>query len=120
MNRFSFREVFTDVRHGGPEELARHQDRTLLLVWPFSYLRSDIPWDADCLEHFCGDFVIYVGEWEGQTLNQCHPPGWTSSAPFQRKLYEEFECVERIEIPRWPRLMDDLSVWKRRCTSGNA
>merc|ERR1712125_110392 len=61
LNKFSFREAFTDVRPGGPEVLAGHQDRTLLIVWPYSYLRLDSPWDAACLEHFCGDFVIYVG-----------------------------------------------------------
>lgn len=110
-----FCEQFTEIKHGGAKQLIRHVDCTLLLVWPCSSSTSDGPWDADCLDAFQGSHVIYVGEWEGQTCTQLGA-GSTSSAQFQNRLREEFECVERIEIPRWPHMMDDLSVWKRRCT----
>lgn len=108
-----FCEPFTEIRSGSVKELANHPDRTLLLVWPYSQSSADGPWDAGCLDFFQGDHVIYVGEWEGQTCDHLGP-GATSSAAFQTRLLSEFECVQRMQIPHWPHLQDDLSVWKRR------
>eukprot|EP00958_Prasinococcus_capsulatus_P015724 scaffold1687_cov405-Prasinococcus_capsulatus_cf.AAC.4 len=45
---------------GGPEKLESHRDRALFLCWP---PRGDAM-AMECLHHYEGDTVIYVGEWE--------------------------------------------------------
>ena len=113
-NRFFAREL-TEVVLGGPKDLAGHSNRTLLLVWPSSPLDKDLgnrEWDAECLEHYTGDTVIYVGEWQGQT-RAANGYGVTSSMKFQTELEQGFHMVERVAIPQWPYQSDDLTVWKR-------
>jgi hypothetical protein len=39
--------------------------------------------------------------------------GRTSSAEFQVQLSEQFHCLLKIDLPRFPFSSDSLSVWKR-------
>ena len=39
--------------------------------------------------------------------------GRTSSAEFQLQLSEQFHCLLKIDLPRFPFSYDSLSVWKR-------
>eukprot|EP00873_Tetraselmis_striata_P044078 jgi/Tetstr1/464342/TSEL_009138.t2 len=72
------------------------------------------PWDVVALEAYPGDVVIYVGEWEGQTLDPRHTFGCSSSGEFQRALRRGFTCVQRVPVPWYRNVRDDLSVWRRR------
>ena len=76
-----------------------------------------------CLEKFRGMFLIHIGEMiHGGTLSGAlqSPWGRTTAADFQVKLAEDFHCLLRAEIPRFPFSYDQLSVWKRsRRVSGN-
>ena len=107
------------VQRGGPHELAHVEDRTLLLCWP----PADDPMAEECLRHYKGDCVVYVGEWEdGMVLDghaydttAAHPGGPSCATPnFREKLVQEFQLVQRVEIPRWPTVADDLTVWARK------
>ncbi len=91
-NRF-FASTFTHVAAGEPADLARHPDRTLFLCWPHSAAEeAGRAWDAECLEHYRGNTVIYVGESAGRTATAHAPHGVTSTAEFQRQLSESFRC----------------------------
>lgn len=92
--------TWTTVLKGGPADLAKHGDRTLLLVWP--------PMDsmaADCLGHYPGDHVVYVGE---------GPGGCTADDRFFELLEAGWEFVEGCPVPQWDRVHDYLSVYRRR------
>jgi hypothetical protein len=61
--------------------LAIHDNaqRGLLLVWPYEG-EEERGWDHECLEHFRGDVLIYVGDW-GQRSRSYRPvsrafPSW--------------------------------------------
>lgn len=44
-----------------------------------------------------------------------HPGGPSCATPnFREKLVQEFQLVQRVEIPRWPTVADDLTVWARK------
>lgn len=97
-------KLWTEVRRGGVEWAARSWGSTLFLCWP--PYRTSMAYDA--LMRYTqagGQTVIYVGEGE---------PGCTGDANFHAALAEGWECVERVSIPRWEGMRDDLSVWKRK------
>lgn len=99
------------VRQGGPEELAGHSDRTLLMVWPPLYGGTEHDEDGEqeadiaCLDHWHGSTLVYVGE----SANGC-----TGSRAFHERLEAEFETVETVSIPQWPGLHDYLTVYRRK------
>lgn len=84
----------------GTEAVERYPERTLLIVWP----DYNQPWPAEVLDAYKGDTAIYVGE---------GPGGCTGDKRFHKLLGEEFECVERITIPTFFTVHDDLTLWRR-------
>eukprot|EP00026_Physarum_polycephalum_P010766 Phypoly_transcript_10945.p1 GENE.Phypoly_transcript_10945~~Phypoly_transcript_10945.p1 ORF type:complete len:410 (-),score=36.33 Phypoly_transcript_10945:31-1194(-) len=106
----------TSIEHGGPNDLEKYSDRTLLLCWPDDYHSSDkqmFTFAADCLAHYKGKCIIYIGDWKGTALGASEY-GYTSSREFQDRLQREFSKVQRIFVPNWPMVADDLTVWERR------
>jgi hypothetical protein len=96
-----FRELWTDVVRGGPEALAGHADRTLLLCWPD-------PWtgmDEAALRAHAGRRLAHVGE------AGARGPG---TEGFRRLLSSEWRPIERTRVPRWPGCHDRLVVYERR------
>jgi hypothetical protein len=114
------------VAQGDESIVARHADRTLLLVWP----TRDEVWAADALDRFHsagGDTVVVVGEASG---------GRTGDARFHTLLGESDGClacrygvldvactcgiepawseIDRVVLPHWPGQHDDLHVYRRR------
>jgi len=100
-------ETWTEVLTGGPEQMGQHRDRTLFLCWP----PYDTPMGLGHLVAHAGNWFIYVGEGSG---------GCTGDDAFHEYLREHFECVERVEIPQWDGIYDDLSIWARRDLPQNA
>lgn len=92
---------WTEVTYGTPESLRDHSDRTLLLVWP-PYVE---PMAHECLIHYGGNRVIYVGEGSG---------GCTADDQFHEKLEEWWEQVDRVSVPQWGGIFDGMEVWERR------
>jgi hypothetical protein len=93
-------ELWTEVLRGGPERLAGHADRALLLCWPD-------PWsgmDEASLRAYPGGRVLYVGEPGG---------GGPGTAGFRRLLALRWRLVERVPVPRWARCRDRLTVYVR-------
>lgn len=77
--------------------------RTLFICWPHF---DDGAWDGRVLRLYrlCGgQRFVYVGEDNG---------GCTGSPLFWLELDKNWECVERIPVPSWPGIHDELSVWK--------
>ncbi|KAG2438750.1 hypothetical protein HXX76_005294 [Chlamydomonas incerta] len=84
----------------GPEFLARHggcRDRALLLCWAATWELAD-----KCVAAYRGDIVVAVTEpdmgaiWELDT--EAHP---------------EWELVQSVPLPSWPRIRSALLVFKR-------
>jgi hypothetical protein len=86
-----------------------HPERTLFLCWP-PYGSPDAPepadgwFDAECLKAYSGEVFILVGE-----IGGC-----TGSPAFARDLDERWERVELIELPTWPRVHDEMHVFRRK------
>lgn len=98
---FSDMRYWTKVRRGGPKQLKKHADRTLLLCWP--------PYHQDmsskCLKFYRGDTIIYVGEEAG---------GCTGDHVFHNRLMEEFRLVKTIPVPQWEFARDQMEIWVRK------
>lgn len=99
-NTWVDRAGWTHVETGGPEALVHHDDRALFLCWPPMNTMA-----ADCLAHYHGDTVIYVGEPEG---------GCTASDDFFAALERDYRLAHTLPIPHWPSVHDALEVWSRR------
>ncbi|CAJ1947351.1 unnamed protein product [Cylindrotheca closterium] len=132
---------FVSVEQGTCVEVLKahpeYSERSLMMIWPNNPDHLDNPdqfhegadklpiWDVECLEAYLemgGSTVIYVGEREEQILVRLEyfPPdiGMSSSKKFQSMLKEQFDRVERFELPTWWGV-DDLTVWKRKTNSEN-
>lgn len=94
------RTTWTHVEKGGPEKAADHPDRALLLCWP----PYNSPMAMECLNHYAGETVLYVGEWGGCTADD----------GFHSQLERDFDVVKTVRIPCWPGIHDTLTVHKRR------
>ena len=75
-------------------------DYTLMMVWP-----AMDSWPADTLEAYRGGQLILVGE---------DRDGCTGTDRLFDILEAGWEEVGRIGIPRFPRVFDSLTVWRRR------
>lgn len=54
------RALVGDIHIGGPEVLAGHSQRALLLAWPYEGTK-DRGWDVECLEHYGGWCTSAIG-----------------------------------------------------------
>lgn len=100
------------VQSGGPEQVAMHPERTLVLMWP-DY-QGEGCFGVECLRAYKGLHLVLVGEWTGRTFGLVHPWGQSFSQEFQRLVEADFEEVQRCALPQWPLFCDCLIVWRRR------
>ena len=110
---------FCKVGSAGAEAAAWFPDRTLFLCWPPRETdgsgtgRADVAFLAsDALKQYAGETVAYVGvcraaEDEVERYD-------TAGETFERALTEDFDLVERVELPNWPPLRDSLTLWRRK------
>jgi hypothetical protein len=77
----------------------RNSDRTLVLCWP-PY--DDDAASYDALRAYRGAVAIHVGD-----------AGASGSARFHRELARNWTVVEEVDLPRWPRLEDRVTVYRR-------
>jgi len=86
------------VLHGTPETLQNHADRALLLCWP-----PRGPMARQCLKHWKGETLAYVGEFGG----------FTADLKLQEAIRLRFNLVSTVQIPRWPGMNDMMTIWRR-------
>ncbi len=101
-NRY-VKRIHTRIRRGGPKVLRKRafKDHTLFLCWP----PYDTSMALDCLQHFRGEHVCYIGEgWKG-----C-----TGCDEFHNVLQRDYEEVGETPIPQWNHLHDRLLIYKRK------
>ena len=110
------KQRWTALKKGGPEVLAAHSSRALLLCYPDDFEDSDESMAARCLRHYTGDTVIHVGELLGEGCCLPSPWGRTTDAEFQVELNTTFHKVLQVPLPSWPCSRDSLTVWKRTTT----
>ena len=53
---------------------------------------------------FCGETIVHVGEWRGDTGDH----------HFESELAANWELQTRLPLPNWGDTAEDLTVWKRR------
>jgi hypothetical protein len=98
-NRYHARtRPWTHVEQGDQTVLSSHADRGLFLCWPplFSSL-------GDCLTHYCGDTVAYIGDGGYRTARLDH-------------LHEAFTKVATVPVRALnphPRARAQLTIWER-------
>lgn len=92
--------LWSEVLLGEPADLAKHSDRSLLLSWP--------PYDetmaTECLEHWKGDRLFYVGEWGGCTADE----------KFHQILDAEWEEDFSHMLPQWFGIHDYFMSFTRK------
>lgn len=91
------------VQTGTPEILAQHADRTLFLCWP----PYDEPMAAECLQHYAGNRLVYIGEGDG---------GCTGDDAFHEMLEQEWEEVASHRLIQWEGIHDWATVYDRVTT----
>ena len=94
------KESWFPVRVGGPEQVAKHPDRTLFLCWP----PYETSMARDCLDQYCGDVLIHVGE---------GPGGCTGDDVFWEQIENEWFPAKHIKIPQWEAIHDSLTIFTR-------
>jgi len=98
---YQFWRQWSRVMRGGPSVLARYSPAwNLLLCWP----PYEKPMAADCLRRFRGRFVVYIGEEDGCTADET----------FRQDLAAGWREVERLELPHWEGIWDELTVYERK------
>lgn len=99
-NNYFSKQNWTEVSKGSPKDLINYPDRALFLCWP--------PYDNlmayNCLKHFSGKYLIYIGENEG---------GCNGCDRFFNKLKNNYKLVEKYQNPRWNLLKDLIYVYER-------
>ena len=101
------------VQQGGPEQLAEHSDRSLLLCYPDDFEDSSSSMAEDALLRYKGDTVIHIGEVMGDSL--CKPGCWgrTTAHEAQVLLNTAFHCIFKAPLPSWNTSRDTITIWKR-------
>lgn len=99
--------TFTNVSIGGAEMLTNdNRNKSLFLCYPppLSAMASE------CLQYFRGKFIIYVGEWQGNTAD----------LKFEEELQSQFNLVMIVKLPNWSNTYYNLSVWERKSIKNTA
>jgi hypothetical protein len=76
-----------------------HRHRSLLICWP----TWGDPWATKAVQGYLGDTIFYVGEMGGATGDETLVPA----------LCLDFKLTDRIQIPRYEGIHDDLTIWRR-------
>lgn len=114
---------FGPVSLGGPESVPHHPGASLLLCWPplEDFDGGTNMMAVDALRLLSGPgALLYVGEWRGATglvsqlSDRTVGAGMMSGPRFQAFVQREWECVETVQVLRWPGMADRLYVFRRR------
>lgn len=122
---------FRPVLRGDASAAAAHPARALLLCWPpkeeYAGAGGLTPEQAcmavDALQQFQGATVFYIGCDEGTSGGAGDGAGGgagdggrtdTAGPRFHAALAAEWDLVQSVELPSWPQVDDNLTVWRRR------
>ena len=82
------------------EQNAGGRERTLLLCWP--------TYAGDVVKAYRGDHVVVVGE------NEC-----SYGSTWDMDEDDDWQMTEKIDIPTWPGMADDMRVYQRKKAGGD-
>ena len=88
------------IKKGTYMVLKNHPKRNLFLCWP--PYNNNIA--LECLKWFKGKFLIYIGE----DIRGCN-----ATDGFFKKLERDFILIQKIKIPQWWRVHDNLTIWEK-------
>eukprot|EP00729_Bicosta_minor_P011247 gene11247-5527_t len=93
------------VQEGNVAVLAEHGSRALFLCYPPPADESVGCMSAQCLQHYKGDTLVYVGEGKG---------GANASWVFFDLVEKEWECTKVVALDPFPQCYEHFYVFKRR------
>jgi len=93
------------VQEGDVAVLAEHGSRALFLCYPPPADESVGCMSAQCLQHYKGDTLVYVGEGKG---------GANASWVFFDLVEKEWECTKVVALDPFPQCYEHFYVFKRR------
>ena len=95
-------KLWHPVKTGGVDQLEKHRDRAMLLVYP----PNDSPMAVNALNEWGGDLLFFVGE----------PYRVTATPAFIDALAEGWHLDRRVDLPNWRGKVDELYILRK----GNA
>ena len=101
-NPYQHKVQWSTIYNGDESILNKfHRSTSLFLCWP-PYNDSMA---INCIKNFKGKHLVYIGE-----------SGWgcTANDEFFDELWNAWEKIECIDIPRWSGINDALYVYKRK------
>lgn len=93
-------QAFYPVWTGRPEDLW-YFNCPLLLCWP----PYNTPMASECLQHYAGERIVYVGEPEG---------GYCADEAFWQRIQADWRMVACHPILRWVGINDGIMVFERK------
>jgi len=107
-----------DARDGavGAWNLGDHSGRgwALLLSWPPHTQNLGV----DLLQQWPGDYLVYVGERDSgmmyEEISEVNDRVLVAGLDFLTTLNTSWEAVKSWQIPRWPGLWDDATLYRRK------
>jgi hypothetical protein len=101
---FANSHTWTDVAKGSVEQIRKHPNHTLMLVWP----PPNDPLALNALSQYKGNRLLYVGETGADYIG---------SLEFHDKLADRWTLSQYIELPTFPSYEDALHVYTRNPVS---
>lgn len=95
-----FRCWWTEIERGYPPAVAKHPDRTLLMVWPYMNSMAE-----RTIKAYAGKCMVYIGE---------GPGGACANDAFFNHAEKYWKLQSRLLIPQFSGLHDELYIWRKR------
>ena len=97
--------AFVPVKRGGSTDLRIISKETagstaLMLCYP----PPGCSMALDCLKNFQGEWIVYIGEWQGDT----------ATPDFEKSLLQQFSLFQSVGLPNWGNTCYSLTIWKRK------
>lgn len=95
--------AFASIRKGGITDLkilSQEENSSLLLCYPPP--KSSMAFE--CLQNFTGKYIIYIGEWQGDT----------GTLEFEKSLLQSYSLIQSIGLPNWNNTCYLTSIWERK------
>ena len=97
------RNQWFEIKSGSFEVLTiqENKNRNLFLCWP----PYDDSFATKCLNHFRGNYLIYIGECQG---------GCCADDDFFELLEKNYMKIKYVSLLQWSGIHDDLYIFKRK------
>jgi len=104
------KEMWTDVKRGGPKKIEDHPDSTLILCYPPQSGHYGAKMSEKCVKLYSGQDIIYIGE----DLDEVDIAS-TGTVEFAIALRKAgFEIVKQLSCVQFPHIFDKMFHYKKK------